>query len=119
MQVAILVALKDSLFAAFTDSEEVKDLLNQAWPVALTFTFLNNPNWCGSAGLRAAGKQKLAAIVTWVSYIVIGLLISYICSVKADMGLAGIWMGPSVAAIVNIGAYFFIWNRIDWPQLIN
>ena len=119
MQVAILVALKDSLFAVFTDSEEVKDLLNQAWPVALAFSFLNYPNLCGSAGLRAAGKQKLAAIVTWVSYGVIGILVSYICIDKAEMSLAGIWMGPTVAVVFNIGAYFFIWTRIDWPQLID
>ena len=94
-------------------------MLNQAWPVALMFMFLNYPNWCASAGLRAAGKQKLAAIVTWASYGVIGLLVSYFCTVKAEMGLAGTWMGPTVAVIVNICAYLFIWTRIDWPQLID
>ena len=28
VQVALMIALKDSIFAVFTDSEEVKDLLN-------------------------------------------------------------------------------------------
>ena len=114
-----MIALKDSLFAVFTDSEEVKVSLNQAWPVFLAFSFLNCPNWCASAGLRATGKQKLAAIVTWASYGVIGLLVSFICTVKTEMGLAGTWMGPTVAAFVNICAYLFIWTRIDWPQLID
>ena len=119
VQVAIMIALKDHLFTVFTDSEEVKDLLNQAWPVALAFSFLNYTNWAASAGMRATGKQKFAAIVTWVSFGVSGLFISYICTVKAEMGLAGTWMGPTVTLMINICAYLLIWTRIDWPQLID
>jgi len=119
LQVALMIAFKDCLFAVFTDSDEVKEVLNQAWPVVLAFMFLSYPSWCASAGLRAAGKQKLAAIVTWASYAVIGLLVAYICTVKAEMGLAGTWMGPTVTLMINICAYLLIWTRIDWPQLID
>ena len=61
----------------------------------------------------------MAAIVTWVSYAVCALLISYTCAVRFDMGLVGIWIGPTFAVAFNFFIYLVIWAKMDWSELID
>ena len=61
----------------------------------------------------------MAAIVTWVSYAGIGLLVSYLSTFKLNMGLKGTWVGPSVAVAINFCVFMLIFVNIDWAELMN
>ena len=43
IQIGILIGLKKPIIELYTDSEEVKELLEDTWPVLLTFNFLIFP----------------------------------------------------------------------------
>ena len=61
----------------------------------------------------------MAALVTWVSYGVIALLASWLAAFKFELGLVGIWIGPTLALLFNSALYILIWLRIDWKSLIS
>lgn len=79
--------------------------LDEAWPWILIFAFFDCTMFAGQGGLRAAGKQGLAAFVTWAT-LIISLVIIYVMTIRLEKGIAGIWAGPaSVMAITTIAEH--------------
>jgi len=37
---------------------------------------------------------------------------------KFDLGTIGIWIGPTFACAFNTAAYLYIFNTINWTELI-
>ena len=91
--------------------------LEKVWPLLGIYAILDCLQYTAAGGIRAAGKQGLAAISTWITYGVLALLISWVAAFKMDLGLSGIWIGPMFALLLNFGAYVIIWVRIDWETL--
>ena len=85
--VGILWASKSLIFSFYTSSEEVRAELEEVWPVILAYAFFDCPQYVASGGLRAAGKQGLAALVTWIAYAVIALFTMWLLTSKTDLGL--------------------------------
>ena len=55
--------------------------------------------------------------VTWVTmfdYWAIGIPLSIVTMFHFGWGLGGLWMGPTVACLMNYIIYCFYVNRADW-----
>ena len=87
VQVGILWASKSMIFRFYTSSEQVRAELEEVWPVILAYAFLDCPQYVASGGIRAAGKQGIAALITWIAYAGIALLTNRLLSSKTDLGL--------------------------------
>mmetsp|Transcript_33491 Transcript_33491/g.41339 ORF Transcript_33491/g.41339 Transcript_33491/m.41339 type:complete len:115 (+) Transcript_33491:745-1089(+) len=114
MFVLILFGAKDLIFNLYTSSDEMKAELERVWPVILIYAFFDVLQTIASGGIRAAGKQSRAALVTWLGYAVFSVLASWLCAFKFEMGLLGLWIGPTVAVTFLFFAYLVIWMCIDW-----
>ena len=115
----VLIGLKHYLIAMYTDKEEIVEELEKVWPVMAIYAFINVFEYMASGGIRAAGKQGLAALVTWISYGVFAVSISWLSVFKLELGLTGIWIGPTCALPINLVAYLVIWARMDWPKIFD
>jgi len=68
--------------------------------------------------MRASGKQKTGALVTGVAYWILGIPTALLMVFQFDLGTKGIWLGPTFACAFNTVAYLWIFNKINWSDLI-
>ena len=69
------------------------------------------------AMIRALGKQGIASIATVVGYWIIGIPLSILCVFGWDLGIQGLWYGPSAAVTFNYFLYFFIVMKSNWNEI--
>lgn len=48
----------------------------------------------------------------------LGIPVSLLCVFVWDLGILGLWIGPTCAVLFNTGCYVFLIKMIDWQQLI-
>jgi Na+-driven multidrug efflux pump len=68
--------------------------------------------------MRATGKQKTAAMITFIAYWVIGIPISCMLVYAYGKGLRGLWTGPTFATAFNTGCYLYIFQSLDLHDLV-
>jgi Na+-driven multidrug efflux pump len=68
--------------------------------------------------MRASGQQKTGAVVTFLAYWTLGIPLTMFLVFYNDMGIFGIWVGPTLACAFNTVAYILIFKRMDWHELI-
>ena len=84
----------------------------------LVFVFFDTVQGIASSAIKASGRQRMGAIVTTLAYFGLGIPLTVLCCFVGDMGIMGIWVGPSVACCFNACAYLTIYSLTNWPQLI-
>lgn len=68
--------------------------------------------------MRASGQQKIGAIVTFLAYWVIGIPVTCVCVFYYGLSNFGIWVGPTLACAFNTLAYLWIFNKMNWVELV-
>ena len=68
--------------------------------------------------IRGLGKQGLASVITCIGYWVIGIPLSLVCVIVYDMGMNGLWVGPTIATFFNFSFYFMFIINTDWNKII-
>ena len=68
--------------------------------------------------IRASGKQALGSFITGTAYFIFGIPASWYFAFSRDMGLRGLWIGPTIAVAYNTVFYNIIIACIDWPALV-
>jgi multidrug resistance protein, MATE family len=89
-----------------------------AWVMFNIFVIFDTTQGIASSALRASGQQKFGAVLTFVSYFVIGIPVSSLLMFYYDMGIWGLWLGPTLACAFNTVVYLIIFNRTKWDELI-
>ena len=92
--------------------------LERVWPVITVYALFDVLQYVTSGGIRAAGKQGHAAVLTWVSYCGITFPLAWAAAFPLDLGLTGIWIGLTSAILLNFLGYVVIWSCMDWKSLI-
>lgn len=52
-----------------------------------------------------------------IDYWAIGIPVSLITMFKFELGLAGLWMGPTVACALNWAIYYHYTSGVDWEKV--
>ena len=117
-QVAVMAPLQEEIASGFTDQADVIATIGQAWWIFMFFIIFDTTQGIAMSAIRASGKQKIGAIVTFISYWIVGIPITTSSVFKADQGIAGIWYGPTVAVFINTLVYVAIFYKMDWDMLI-
>ena len=102
----------------YSDDEDIVAELTKVWPVVSIYAFLDSLSYISGSGIRASGKQGLAAILTWITYCVIGINISWILAFRVDIGITGMWIGNTCTLFIMTISYLIIWKCIDLDRLI-
>ena len=91
--------------------------MRQAWPALFLYMAFDAVQVIGAAVVRATGNQGKAAFITISAYWALGIPISALLGFKADWGLFGIWLGPTVSVAFTFVCYNILISKVDWPQL--
>ena len=78
------------------------------------FVFFDCMQSIGVGIIRGLGKQGIASIATAFGYWIFGIPISLVCVFNWDLGIEGLWYGPTTAITFNFFLYYFIVIRTDW-----
>ena len=70
-----------------------------------------------SAVVRASGQQGKGALATMTSYWAFGIPLSYYFAYKLNLGVQGLWIGPTISVILITIFYQLIISSIDWREL--
>ena len=109
----------DLVVKAFTDQEAIELNMRAAWLVFLAYNIFDTIQIMGSSVMRAALKMGWGTIFNFIGYFICGLPLSWYCAFKLEMGIAGIWIGPTFAAAFLSITYNMMIASVDWRELIN
>ncbi|KAH3684999.1 hypothetical protein WICPIJ_004031 [Wickerhamomyces pijperi] len=114
----LLNILKYDIIQLFTNDEDVIVVASSVIPIVAIYQ-INDYLACSTGGvLRGQGKQKLAAIISLVSYYVLTLPFTYVLAFVWQWRLLGLWFGM-MGAILTISV-FQCWCCFtsDWVAVI-
>ena len=89
-----------------------------AWPIFLLFVFFDTTQLITQAAIRASGHLMWGAIITALSYWLLGIPTAYFLALRGSFGIRGIWLGPTIAVTFNTIAYTIIFWCLDWDKLM-
>ena len=118
LQMGILWLGRDAFIRMYTNQPDIAALMIYAWPVLLVFTLFDTTQAMAMSVVRASGKQGLGAFVTGTAYFIFGIPASWYFAFVLDLGLRGLWIGPTIAVAYNTICYNIIIACIDWKELV-
>ena len=106
-----------SIIDFYTSEKAVQDSIKTAWYVLIMFILCDCMQGV-SAGL-ISGLSLLSKVknITLINYWAIGIPISIYLMFSLNMGLAGLWYGPTVACALNFSFYQYNILKADWQAL--
>ena len=81
--------------------------MSNAWPMFIFFTLFDNIQSIASSIISGMDLIHKVKYVTMISYWVFGIPLSIFAMFKLDLGLFGLWFGPTLATAINFGVYEF------------
>ena len=115
--IALLVLFRDPFVSIFTTQADVRLVIDTAYPVVLIYVFFDCIQCVGQGIIRGLGKQGRASIGTVLGYWVIGIPTTLLLVFWLDLGIVGLWVGPTLAIAFNFCFYYGMVLRTDW-QLV-
>lgn len=96
-----LIIFNQSIFSLFTTDTSVQAMISDILKIIILFQLVNGIQVASTGVLRAIEDVKPIALLTLLTYWVIGIPLAYLLSIKSHMGLKGVWVGLLVALIIN------------------
>ena len=100
--------------AIYTEHESILNVMRKAWWILCIFVFFDCMQGVINGivtGLSIIRKVKYA---TMISYWIYGIPLSYYAMFKLELGITGLWFGPSLAVFLNYVIYERAIYMADW-----
>lgn len=107
----------DSILDFYTNDINVKNEIITAWPIFLAFIFFDCIQGVASGNIAGLGLSNEVKYVTFINYWLIGIPLSYFLVFKKDLGLLGLWCGPTIACLLNYLIYQYEMRIADWSMI--
>jgi MATE family multidrug resistance protein len=118
LSVLAMKLLKSPLIYMFSSSEAVNVQILDVYFLLTVFVFFDCLQCVTVGVIKGLGKQGLASTITCCGYWVFGIPISIVSVYYFDLGMFGLWLGPTFAIIFNFTFYaLFIWS-CNWEKII-
>jgi len=101
----------------YTNNEEVQAVNKKAWYVLVAFVFFDCMQGVSAGNIAGLGLMSKVKWVTVFDYWVLGIPLSYYLMMKKDMGIEGLWYGPTLACLMNYIFYEITIKSADWEQI--
>ena len=102
----VFIVFRDILPTFYVDDYEVISLASSLLIIAGLFQLSDGVQAVGLGVLRGIRDTKIPTFVTFISYWVIAIPLSYYLGIISDYGLFGVWIGLSVG--LTIAAVFHV-----------
>lgn len=109
---ALMIGLRHYIPYLFTEDQEVITIASQLLVFAGLFQYSDGLQAVGASMLRGITDVKVPMVIAFISYIIIGLLIGYVCAFPLGMGAAGIWIGFIVGLTFAAVLFHTRFNRL-------
>lgn len=109
---ALMIGLRHYIPYLFTDDQEVITIASQLLVFAGLYQYSDGLQAVGASMLRGITDVKVPMVIAFISYIIIGLLIGYVCAFTLGMGAAGIWIGFIVGLTFAAVLFHTRFNRL-------
>jgi len=73
----------------------------------MIFIFFDSMQTVASGVITGLGLMGKVKLVTMFTYLILGIPISLYMMFTLDMGIEGLWYGPTVSCIINYFVYQF------------
>jgi MATE family multidrug resistance protein len=88
--------------------------LREVWPLFEVFIFFDCMQAVTLGLVNGLGIIRDVRWVTFISYWLIGIPLAYYLIFYKQMGLLGLWCGPTIANIINFVAYDYTVRTKNW-----
>ncbi len=109
---ALMIGLRHYIPYLFTEDQEVITIASQLLVFAGLYQYSDGLQAVGASMLRGITDVKVPMVIAFISYIIIGLLIGYVCAFPLGMGAAGIWIGFIVGLTFAAVLFHTRFNRL-------
>ena len=109
---ALMIGLRHYIPYLFTEDQEVVTIASQLLVFAGLYQYSDGLQAVGASMLRGITDVKVPMVIAFISYIIIGLLIGYVCAFPLGMGAAGIWIGFIVGLTFAAVLFHTRFNRL-------
>jgi len=92
----------------------VQAVNKQAWYMLVIFVFFDCMQGVAAGNISGLGLMPKAKYVTIFDYWVLGIPLSCYTMFKLNMGIEGLWYGPTVACLMNYVFYEYFIHSADW-----
>ena len=101
----------------YTKDESVHQVAYQAWYVLTLFTFFDCMQGVSAGNISGLNLMAKVKWVTTINYWVIGIPVALYLMFKLDMGIEGLWYGPTLACAFNYFIYEYVIKSADWHEI--
>ncbi|KAG1729548.1 mate-domain-containing protein [Suillus lakei] len=112
----LFMSFRKSWAYIFNDDPEVVTLVASILPLVAVFQVFDGTNAVAGGILRARGEQFTGALLSLSAYYVIGIPIGIWLAFKRDMGLAGLWVGLTLALVYCSAWGTYLCITADWQK---
>ena len=109
---ALMIGLRHYIPYLFTEDQEVITIASQLLVFAGLYQYSDGLQAVGASMLRGITDVKVPMVIAFISYIIIGLLIGYVCAFPLGLGAAGIWIGFIVGLTFAAVLFHTRFNRL-------
>ena len=118
-EAVLLYFARGTIICFFTkDDPEVVKQINSIWNIFLAYIIVDALSTVTSNCVRASGKQKEGAILTFFTFFCVGIPIGYFTAFEASCGLTGIQYGLFSAMLVTAVSFIAMFLLTDWDETI-
>lgn len=110
----VLLVTRNQYPSAFTNNEEVKELVIALTPLLATSIVISNVQPVLSGVAIGAGWQGAVAYVNIGSYYVFGIPLGLFLGYGVELGVKGIWYGMLAGTVVQTLILFWMTYKTDW-----
>uniref|UniRef100_A0A7N0V0J9 Protein DETOXIFICATION n=1 Tax=Kalanchoe fedtschenkoi TaxID=63787 RepID=A0A7N0V0J9_KALFE len=112
----VLVATHSQYPSLFSNSTEVRSLVDKLTPILATCIVINNIQPILSGVAIGAGWQAFVAYVNIACYYLIGMPTGLVMGFKLGLGVEGIWMGMMLGTLVQTLVLFVMLFKTNWSK---
>jgi len=114
LSMAIVWFYANSVQTFYTENEEVLAVMRQAWYILIVFIGFDNMQGVQVSVIGGLGLITKVKWQTVFDYWVFGIPISIFMMFRMNLGIEGLWYGPTVAVFMNYIFYAYYSYSSDW-----
>lgn len=113
------MSLRNVIPGLFTDDKEVQAIIVRVLPLLATLQVLDATTSISNGLLRGLGKQSIGGWINASAYYVVGIPLAMFMAFGApQMGLTGMWVGPTVGLGVATVVMFVYMRATSWERAV-
>ena len=117
LSMIIVYSCSEPIMKFYNPNTNTISAMRQAWQVFLVFIFFDCTQAVSSANINGLSLVAKVKYVTMINYWIFGIPLSIVAMFYFDLGLAGLWMGPTLACALNWAVYEHYINSADWEKI--